>query len=407
MSLFQRSAALPDVLPYGSFIADGVCEMRGLGIMVGCQMIGLSPEADPPDDVVAARDQLSRAMVHLTAGDMIQFVQHRDPAPVPKVNESPYHAVNLFHQELLEQFEAQNYWLTPCELYLTHQYETVAKGWAQALLVARQADKQQIREEVLADYALQRFDAYQNSANTGVKLRRMNSEEMFRSLLRCVTYHDYPALLPDSRAPLNEIIGAERLGGGYVPFINGFYLRPIVITLYPTETLPQTLATLQMDSGRLTISARFICTDHHEFEKALDQKRKAWNRTDFRGWWATIKSCIAQKKIEPTQDVVEQLTELDEIAAEASRGQTYGWCTATIIVRDEDPNRAEMRVRAILNACHAMGIMARAEDFHALEAVQGSWPGNGWSNKRRPMVTADNFADLILPRSPYLGGRSC
>jgi hypothetical protein len=74
MNLLERSASLPDVLPYGSFIADGACEMRGLGVMVGLKMIGPSPESDSPDDVAATRDQLSRAMVHLTAGG----VPHQD-----------------------------------------------------------------------------------------------------------------------------------------------------------------------------------------------------------------------------------------------------------------------------------------------------------------------------------------
>jgi type IV secretion system protein TrbE len=403
MQLFERSGALPDVLPYGSFIGEGICELRGLGIMQGFRMRGPSPETYSPMEIALARDQLARAMVHLNAGDMVQFIQHRDPAPAPKIKESPYRAANLVHEELLEQFKAEHYWLTPCELYLTHQYETVVKSWMEALMVTRRTGQVQVREEALARYALQRFGAYENSARAGVTLERMDSTEMFQSLLRCVTYHDYPALLPGPEVPLNEVIGAERLVGGYAPYINGYHLRPIVITLYPTETVPQTLAALQIDGGRLTISARFICMDTHGFQAELQNKKRDWNRTDFRGWTGVIRSWIAREKPEPNQDIVDQLAELDTAEAHAASGQTFGWCTATVIVRDEDEERAELRVRDIINACHSMGIMARPEDFHALDAVFGSYPGNGWSNKRRPIVTADNFADLVMPASHWEG----
>lgn len=404
MSLFDRSGALPDLLPYRSFLAPGVVDMRGMGVMAGYNMTGPSPETCSPDEISNARDQLAGALRHLGSGDMVQFIQHRDPAPAPKINRSPYLAANLVHQELTEQFEAGYYWLAPCQLYLTHQFETAAQNWLQALLVAHKTTKVQSREAQLTEHALQRFDACRSSTGIKVELEQMDSAEMFRALLRAVTYHDFPAPLPAPEVPLYEVVGAERLIGGYEPFINGYYLRPIVVTIYPTETTPQMLAALQMDQGPLTISARFIALDAHDAQRELDDLKRKWNRTDFKGWWGVTKDWISREKPEPNQDIKEQLADLNEAATDLSRGETFGWITTTIIVRDQEQGRAEQRVRDLMNVLHRMGIMAMPEDLGALDAIYSSWPGNGWSNKRRPMSTAKNFADLILPATRYEGG---
>ncbi len=50
-----------------------------------------------------------------------------------------------------------------------------------------------------------------------------------------------------------------------------------------------------------------------------------------------------------------------------------------------------------------MGIVARLEDANAPEAIMSSWPGDGWSNVRRPMITAGNFAELVLPVEHWPG----
>jgi type IV secretory pathway VirB4 component len=51
----------------------------------------------------------------------------------------------------------------------------------------------------------------------------------------------------------------------------------------------------------------------------------------------------------------------------------------------------------------AIGLIARVEDANAVEAAQGTWPGDGWSNVRRPMITAGNFAELTLPVEHWPG----
>lgn len=83
---------------------------------------------------------------------------------------------------------------------------------------------------------------------------------------------------------------------------------------------------------------------------------------------------------------------------------TFGWATITAVVYDHDADRADLRARDLVRDCHSIGIMARIEDLNAAEAIEATWPANGMSNVRRPLITGANFADLIPPPTT---GRAC
>lgn len=125
-----------------------------------------------------------------------------------------------------------------------------------------------------------------------------------------VTYHDYPATLPDPSVRLNEVVGCERFIGGMAPFINGYHLRPLCITGYPAQTVPQILAMLLRHTGRMTVSARFICLDPYDAREQLELERKHWHREILGSVWNTIKGWFG-KSANAEQDTVEQLADLN------------------------------------------------------------------------------------------------
>jgi type IV secretion system protein TrbE len=89
--------------------------------------------------------------------------------------------------------------------------------------------------------------------------------------------------------------------------------------------------------------------------------------------------------------------------AEAAAGIPFGWATITAVIKDTDSERATARARGLVKDLSAIGLIARVEDANAVEAAQGTWPGDGWSNVRRPMITAGNFAELTLPVEHWPG----
>jgi type IV secretion system protein VirB4 len=400
----MKDQSLSSTLPYRSFAPNtqGEVDLRGNGVMVGYDLHGPSPESSTLADVASASRQLAGALVHLGTGDMAQVIYHRLPAPEPPERQFPSRAAAMVDAERRAQFAAESHWITPTRLYLTHEYEAPVKSLLLAALHASNGPRRQARHELLREHALARFAAFEDAAASAVGLRRLSNLELFRDLLMCVTYHDYPAALPEPHVRLNEIIGCERFIGGLAPSINGFHLRPLCITAHPATTVPQILAVLLRHPGRMTISARFICLDPFDAQEQLRIEKRHWNREILGSIWNLVKGWFG-KSAQADQDSNEQLADIDAAIAASAAGMSFGWVTITAVIRDPDPERADLRVRDLQKDCHALGIMARIEDMNAVEAIEGTRPANGSSNIRRPLMTGANFADLVLPVDHWPG----
>jgi len=203
---------------------------------------------------------------------------------------------------------------------------------------------------------------------------------------------------------LNELIACERFYGGVAPCVGELHLRPVCITGYPAQTMPQMLGVLLRHPGLLTVSARFITLDPIDIQDQLKLERLFWVR-EAQG--STIDMVLRALKVARRKtlnaDAERQVAEVDAAMAEAAAGMPFGWCTITAVVRDSDPERATGRARNLVKDLSALGLIARVEDANAVDAVLGALPADGWSNVRRPMITAGNFAELILPVAHWPG----
>ncbi len=403
----MKDESLPAILPYRAFLRQGELseaelDLRGNGVTIGYNLVGPSPEVSDLADLASRSRQLAGAFVHLGTGDMVQVIYDREPAPEPPPREFQHRAAALVDGERRAQFAAESHWLTPTRLYLSHQFDPPVKSLLKAALFATNGPQRHTRNELLREYALNRFAGFEDAAAGAVMLRRLSNVEMFRDLLMCVTYHDYPAALPDPHVRLNDVVGCERFIGGWAPYINGFHLRPVCITAYPALTVPQILAVLLRQPGRMTVSARFICRDPYDALQDLQQEKHHWNREILGSVWKVVKGWFGGYQ-QADHDSTAQLADINAAIAASAAGMAFGWASVTAVIRDEDPDRADLRARDLKKECHALGIMARIEDLAASEAVESTWPANGTSNVERTLVSGANFADLVLPADPWPG----
>jgi type IV secretion system protein TrbE len=161
----------------------------------------------------------------------------------------------------------------------------------------------------------------------------------------------------------------------------------------------------------MTVSARFQCLDSHDAQQNLEEEKKYWNRTGFESLqklWAKWTGHEA----DADSYALEMKADINNALAEAARGTAFGWGKAICIIRDEDSDRATFRAHNTLKELYAMRFAARLETLHTPTAVMESWPGYVLSDKRKqairirtPLISARNFADLILPATPWAGTR--
>src|SRR5439155_9066951 len=113
---------------------------------------------------------------------------------------------------------------------------------------------------------------------TTLRPRGMGSATMFRALILATTARDFPAIEPAGRVPLHHVIAQHDLIGGNEPEMGELHLRPISVTTYPAQTVPQMLAVLLRQPGRLMLSLRFICLDPVDAQEQLQLERAHWVR---------------------------------------------------------------------------------------------------------------------------------
>jgi type IV secretory pathway VirB4 component len=402
---------LANALPYRQFLKghEGVVDLRDDGILAGYRLIGPSPDSNDDANLFAKSEQLGKSPVHLRTGDAIQVVFDRQPAPMPPDLHYARPAAALVMAEMRERFAAEEHWITPTRLYLSHQFDKPIKKTMRALLDAGNGPQRLDNHRLLTEHALGRFQAFRDSVEGAVGLDPMSNVEMFRDLLHLVTYHDYPAALPEPHVRLNKVIACEWQVNGEQPYINGWHLRPLVITAYPTETLPQMLSILLQHPGYLTLSIRYRCLNPYDAQKKLEKEKPFWSQTAIGDFIEIIKSFFGPKK-ENSQHAHDQIAEIQEAINASKDGTSFGTTSCVAIVRDRDPNEADARAHNLAGVLNGKGVMNRIETIGAAKAVQTTWPGyllmnsdEHQANRHKIPLTGFNFWDVAIPAKYWEG----
>ncbi len=402
-------ATLAAAVPYRQFIKEGVADLRDDGILKGYWLIGPSPDSCDEANLLARAEQLGKSPVHFRTGDAIQVVFDRQPAPLPPDLHYARPAAALVMAEIRERFAAEEHWITPTRLYLSHQFEKPIKNTVRAILLGGNEPKHLSNHDLLRAHALGRFQAFEDAVKGAVGLGPMSNVDMFRDLLHLVTYHDYPAALPEPHVRLNKVIACEWQVNGLYPEINGWHLRPIVITAYPSETLPQTLSILLQHPGYLTLSIRYRCLSPYDAQKKLEKEKPFWSQTAIGDFIEIIKSFFGAKK-EASQHAYDQIAEIQAAINASKDGTSFGTVGCVVIVRDRDPQEADYRMHNLIGLLQGKGIMCRPETIGAAKAVRTTWPGylmmksdEYEANRHKIPLTGENFADVSIPAKYWEG----
>jgi type IV secretion system protein TrbE len=400
---------LADVLPYRTFIGPGLIDLRDEGILKGFWLQGASPDISDDADLLKRSELLGRAPVHCRAGDSIQIVYDKRPAPKPPELRYSHPAAAMVMAEMRERFTDEEHWIAPTRLYLTHQYEKPLKSAVRAFMLGGNGPQRLSHHDLLQQDAIGRFQAFEDAIKKAVTLNRMSNVDMFRDLLHCVTYRDIAAPLPEPHVRLNHVLACDWQVNGERPIMGEWHLRPIVISAYPNITLPQLLAPLLEYRGYLTLSIRFRCLDPFEAQKQLEDEKSFWLQSKLGNFAKLLKSFFGWDKSDD-QDARKQIQDLNDAIAESQAGTPFGTVSCVAIVRDKDPDQADLRTHNLMGVLNGKGIIARVETVGAAKAIRSTWPGylmmkseEYEANRHKLKMTGYNFADASMPATYWEG----
>jgi type IV secretory pathway VirB4 component len=388
--------------PYGLFSGEGEIFLAPGGLMLGWEVRGDDYEAASRAEIDAACERLAAAYQHLGDGDLTHMIFHRLAAPDYPRREFPARAAALIDDERRAAFEAGRYWRTLARCYLTHVPEPEIRSRFAASLFSGPAPLGRTAWRTIIEQFHERTRSFEDALAGALRVRRLNSAEMFHDLHLCLSGLDHPFALPTEPVHLNEILTDQTFYGGLEPAVGELHLRPVSIDAYPSETIPQTLGLVLSHPGRLMLSVRFICMDSYTAQRQLRLARGHWARSML-GLLDMVLEAMNVPRRRINQDAEEMHRDSSEAIAAASAGTPFGFCTVTAVVIDDEAERANLRARTLVRALRNSGLGARVEDANAVEAIKGAWPGVGWHNVRRPLLQAGNLTHLMLPTESWQG----
>jgi len=401
----MKPSLLSSIIPYHHFTAEGEIRLRGGGTLIGEHIRGPSLEASSSEDIAAACARFAASLGHFTTGDFIHLIFHRVPAVEYPVRTFESRAAQMIDDERRAQFHSQKYLRTLTGCYIANEDESAISNRLKAMFFASTAHRAIENRELQVRRFYHRVHGWEDAIASTFKPRRMSTAEMYRDLVLGINGIDYPATPPPAGVPLHHVLAQQDFIGGSEPRIGQLHLRPVsVISPWPSETTPQTLAALLTNPGEMTLSVRFICLDPVDAARQLALERKHYVRAAIgspKDWLLNDFNVPRRECI--NQDNEQRIAEVDEARAKLAGGTAYGWCTITAIVRGPDKDEVNSRARQVAKDLATAGYASRIEDANAVEAVKGSWAGQGSSNVRRPLISGDNFAELTMPVEHWEG----
>ncbi|MBV8358903.1 MAG: hypothetical protein JO189_13335, partial [Deltaproteobacteria bacterium] len=410
-------ALLSEALPWSWLIDVNRADLRGRGVLEGFWLEGPPPETTDDAELLDCVEQYGAGINHLSSGDSIQVVWDRNLAPHPPEQHYEHRAAQLVYAERMAEFDSMERWVTPCRLYLAHQFAPPVTSMFQAIIHGA-SSRHRSNKQILQDFAFGRFTSFRNAVKGAVTLRPMTQEQMFNDWFHLVTYNQYDLALPKPGVRLNKVIGmSERQINGTKPRIGNWELCPIVISHYPGQTTAQMLKEILALPGHLTLSVRFTCMDPHEAQTEMEGEMNFWGQVMMRNWISIFKAAIAGKE-KSDRDADEQIDEIEQEAIPASRsGTAFGHMSVVVIVREYSPNHdrrlLEHRADEIVSLLNNKKIMARIEDDACARVIANTWPGyivldrkEYQANRHKILMTGDNMACVTLPATYWEGSRT-
>lgn len=216
----------------------------------------------------------------------------------------------------------------------------------------------------------------------------------------CVTGKSHLIYVPQCPIYLDLLLCSETFKTGITPKIGKKYIKTIVINSLPATVSSGILTVLGEMGCEYRWSSRFIFLDQFQAEKDLAAYRRKWAQKE-RGFLAQLFN-LQTSKI--NLDAVEMVDEADQAKADnSSRFTAFGYYTSTIVILDEDLQRLEKNTLYFIKEIERRGFACQIEDLGTMDAWLGSFPGHGYENVIRPLISTLNFADIIPVSSPWIG----
>jgi len=402
------------LLPF-AVVDDGIVLQRDGSLLASWEFRGPDAIASSPDEIMAHAERANQAF-QLGSSWMFQCdvirSQTREYLPAASF---PDPISELVDEERRQQFEQAGarfeteYFLTLTHLP-PHQSEERLRGFVFDGAAARVGTA-----ERTLDMFRERVEGFERLFGALVWLRRLKSrvvvddlgyswtaDDLLQFLRRAIRGANHPFRQPGIPIQLNEILAVD-LVTGIAPVVDGRHTRVVSIDGFPPMSLPGILRGLDMQAIEYRWSTRFQPLDGYEAQQLWGKIERRHAGVKRRGW------DMLRKDPKGRGDAYAERLELEAYSAQGKaaegRVQTAVY-TSTLIAQSRDRVEADSIAKVLQKAVRASGFAARLEEINAVEALLGSFPGNGYANCRNVILNTLNVAHLLPLNADWRGERA-
>lgn len=226
-----------------------------------------------------------------------------------------------------------------------------------------------------------------------IRVRQLNSHEMFSHVSFCVTGLRQNLVLPSTAMYLDCLLGSKDLVHGLNLRVGEQHVSVVSFVGFPRFSAAGIFERLANFPGVFRWSTRYIPVSQQSGVALLEDYQKDWDRG------------LVGKGNKVNGDAYLQSQDCDALLTRVRSGDvSVGFWSSCVVLMGTNP--AELKT-AVAELEKTMGtldsLVTRKEGFNTLQAYLGSLPGHSVPNVRRPLFTNENVADM-LPLSHVWSG---
>jgi type IV secretion system protein VirB4 len=401
----KHPARLADLLLWVGLIAPGVVLNKDGTLQQTLRFRGPDLESSTAAELTALAARLNNVLKRLTSGWALFIEAQRYPSVAYPHSTWPDPVSLLIDEERRARFaESGTFYDSAYYLTLTYLPPSEQTHGVRRLLYEHLPERQLDYRDTLSFFQDQVARWCDLLADVVPMIVPLDDAETLTYLHTTISTKRHPIAVPEVPIYLDAQLPDMDFTGGVRPKLGPSFLRPVTIRAFPNATFPGIVDALNHLGLAYRYVIRYLALDK------LDALREI--KRYERQWLAKRKTLLTllREAITHTEsalvnsDAANNAEDANAAHQEAAADLVaYGYCTATVIVWDEDPARAEEKVQLVERVINGQGFTTHAEDLNAVEAWLGSLPGHVYANVRRPLLHSLNLAHL-LPISAVWAG---
>ncbi|HZU50344.1 MAG TPA: conjugal transfer protein TrbE [Sphingomicrobium sp.] len=401
-----HSDRLADHLPWAALVGPGVVLNKDGSFQRSFAFRGPDLESATEAELVSVSARANNMLKRFGSGWALFFEAERIEALGYPKAEFPDPGSWLVDEERKASFEGgrehfeSRYYLTLVWLPPVDVEERVERALVERRAKAQERDWREALQSFIAetDRALDLMSGFMP------EVRALDDDEALTFLHRAVSPASHRVVAPETPIYLDALLADTPLSGGLEPMLGDLHLRTLTVLGFPSLSRPGILDTLNHQDFSYRWVTRFIPLDRTEAARALTKLRRQWFNKR-KSVSALLREVMYNQPVQLTDsDADNKVVDADEALQELGGDHVaFGYLTTTITVADEDPSRADEKVRAIERIVNGLGFTIKRERMNAVEAWLSSLPGQVYANVRQPLVHTLNLAHVMPLSSTWAG----